>query len=115
MTTVFSVFRQTPYTFLKVTRGNVYGNQITETEQHMGVFKNRAGMQDGTTSELTTSTATLHAHPEDFAGDPSELIGQGIRHNGVDYQIVNVTAGTNFDSGVVEHLTFTLQKESYAG
>lgn len=112
--TVFSVFKQTPYTFLKVTRGNVYGNQISEETELLGIFKNRAGNQEGTTTELTTSSATLHAHPEDFAGDPSELIGQGIRHNGINYQIANVTAGTNFETGIVEHLTLTLQREDYA-
>lgn len=112
--TVFDIFIETPYTFLEVTRGNVYGNQITKETEFMGVFKLRSTSSTSNNIELRQSNATLHAHPEDYDGwETANLVGQGIAYNGTSYEITNVTGGMNFDTGVMEHLTFTLERASY--
>lgn len=115
--TVFDTFRCISYDFLEVSRGTVYGLRVkSETEGLLGVFKLRAASQDAMQGmELQTSSATLHVKPEDFTDwDINDLIGQGVRVQGVEYQIEAATAGTNFDSGIVEHITLTLQRASYA-
>lgn len=115
MATAFSAFKQSPYTFLEISRGNVYGNTIIGERNLTGIFKQRANQTDNGNIELYTSTATLHAHPEDFAGIATpDLIGQGIRADGIEYEIINATEGKNFDTGIIEHLTFTLQRADYA-
>lgn len=114
MTTVFTAFREIPYKFLEITRGTVYGNQIKSETELMGVFKLRANQATNQNIEMFQSNATLHAHPEDFkAYSSADLVGQGVRVDEIDYEITNVTAGLNFDSGITEHLTFTLQRASY--
>lgn len=110
--TVFDVFEEIDYEYLVVSRGNVYGNTITSSATHKGVFKLRSGMIQGD-MELSESAATLHAHSEDYP-DLSGIVGNGVRVNGVDYQITGMTLGTNFDNGKHEHLTFTLGAADYA-
>lgn len=110
--TVFDVFQETPYKFLKINRGEVFGNTITDEVNLMGIFKQRENQETMSNMELNISSATLHAHPEDFT-DFSNLVGQGIEVDGTDYEITNMTRGTNFDNGQVEHLTFTLQRASF--
>ncbi len=110
--TVFDAFGQTPYTFLEVSRGEVYGNKILSQTELQGVFKMRAGMIVSNNQERRQSSATLHVHPEDYE-DYSNIVGNGIRRNGVDYAIIGVTEGRNFDNNVVEHLTFTLERSDY--
>lgn len=114
MTTVFTLFKSQPYTFLEITRGTVYGNRIKNETELMGIFKLRADDQTNQNMELYQSTATLHAHPEDFkAYSSADLVGQGVRVDGNDYEITRVTEGANFDKGIVEHLTFTLERANY--
>lgn len=114
MATVFDVFTQVPYEFLEVSRGNVYGNRIVSRRALMGVFKLKSGMTANNGLEVTDSDATLHAHPEDFAGTPtSNLIGQGVMVNNTMYSIEGVSEGTNFDNGVVEHIYMRLQKDDF--
>ncbi len=109
--TVFDVFTQIPFEFLSIKRGQVYGNRIVSTRSLMGVFKLKSGMDKSNGMELLDSDATLHAHPEDFAGiNTNDLVGQGVRVNGQNYSIEGISEGMNFDTGVVEHLYMRLQK-----
>lgn len=113
--TVFDTFVETPYTFLTITRGNVYGNQITSESNYTGVFKLRSDSNSSNNIEIRESRATLHAHPEDYSEYTyADLVGQGIRYNGVDYEISSVTGGMNYQTGIMEHLTFTLERAEYA-
>lgn len=112
--TVFDVFKQVPYQFLTVSRGNVYGNMITAKRELMGVFKLKSNIAEKEDMELLKSDATLHAHPEDFAGmNTNSLVGQGVRVNGQDYSIEGVSEGMNFDNGVLEHIYMRLQKAKF--
>lgn len=110
--TVFDVFKEVSYDYLVISRGTVYGNRITSTVPLKGVFKLRSGMVQGD-RELAESSATLHAHPEDFS-DMDEIVGNGVKIGGEYYQITRVADGRNFDTGVSEHLTFTLGAADYA-
>ena len=110
--TVFDVFKEIDYNYLKISRGTVYGNMITETIPLKGVFKLRSGMTQGD-MELAQSSATLHAHPEDFT-DIDEIVGNGVEVGGEYYQITGITDGRNFDSGISEHITLTLGVADYA-
>lgn len=113
---VFSVFTSTPYTFLKVSRGGVYGNVIQSQTTAQGIFKLRDGMEATQTSENRQSTATLHIRPtEAFISDVgNELVGHGIRKDGKDYEILGVTGGMNYHNGSMEHYTLTLDRTDYA-
>lgn len=111
--TVFDVFREIDYTFQEISRGQVVGNVVTKERQLRGIFKLRENQETTNNMELFQSNATLHAHPEDFSDwNYADLVGQGVFVNDIPYEITNVTAGTNFDNGRVEHLTFTLQDSS---
>lgn len=112
--TVFDVFVQVPYELLTIKRGNVYGNRIVSKRSLMGVFKLKSNMDKANGMELLDSDATLHAHPNDFAGtNTNDLVGQGIRINGQDYSIEGVSEGMNFDNGILEHIYMRLQKASF--
>jgi len=111
--TVFDAFKQITYTYLVVSRGEVYGNRILSETDHLGVFKIRSGMTAVNGRETRESSATLHIHPEDIAnGD--EIVGNGIRYAGKDYAIVGMTEGRNFDTNEIEHYTATLERTDYA-
>ena len=119
MGTVFDLFTSDNYEYLQVERGMVEGNRITKTIPHEGVFKLRSGMTQSARGssmsadrEVEQSDATLHVHPEDYDGiSPDELVGNGIRYNGVNYRIAGVTEGKDFDTGEVEFYRLTLEKE----
>lgn len=112
---VFSLFREIEYAFLEIKRGTVAGDEIVSVTALSGVFKLRAKGKTDDRLEVRLSEATLHVHPEDFADfTTADLVGQGVRVDGVNYSISKVTAGTNFDTGVTEHLTFTLERADYA-
>jgi hypothetical protein len=110
--TVFDVFRQVPYTYLVVSRGEVYGNRIVSETQLKGVFKLRSGMTQAANQETRESSATLHVHPEGFSPD-DEIVGNGVRVGGLDYQVIGRADGRNFETGKTEHLTLTLQRAEY--
>lgn len=90
------------------------GNTITEEAELNGVFKLRTGEETSNNMELRNSTATLHVHPEDFEEPYTYLVGQGVRKDCVDYEITSVTGGLNFVTGIIEHLTLTLNIADYA-
>lgn len=111
--TVFDLFEEVPYQFLEVSRGGVYGNRITATHDAYGVFKLRNEKIQVNNQELRQSAATLHVHPdESFITDNS--VGQGVRVDGQDYEVIGQTAGRNFDDGELEHYTLTLQVADYS-
>jgi hypothetical protein len=110
---VFDNFELTPYTFLEVTRGGVYGNRITATHSAEGVFKLRSEMVMVNNQEVRRSAATLHVKPdESFIS--SIAVGQGIRVEGQDYEIIGQTGGKNYEDGELEHYTLTLQNTDYS-
>lgn len=111
--TVFDVFVLTPYTFLEISRGGVAGNQILASHEAEGVFKLRNEMVQVNNQEVRQSAATLHVRPDE-AFISSIAVGQGIRCEGQDYEIIGQTGGRNYDNGVLEHYTLTLQKTDYA-
>lgn len=112
--TVFDVFKQVDYKYLEISRGEVYGNRIVSATPLKGVFKLRNGQTESPANdmEVRNSSATLHAHPEDF-DDVNTLVGNGIRYDGQIYEVKNVTGGMNFDNGQMEHLTLTLEVADY--
>lgn len=111
--TVFDVFDLSEYEFLTVQRGGVYGNVITGSFTAQGVFKLRNEMVMVNNQELRQSAATLHVRPdESFIS--SIAVGQGIRCQGQDYEIIGQTGGRNYDNGVLEHYTLTLQNTDYS-
>lgn len=109
--TVFDIFQEQPYTYLQIARGKFEGNVIVSETNLSGIFKERQSQETTGNIELYNSSSTLHVHPEDYA-NIDEIIGNGVRVDGKEYEITNMTRGTNFDNGVVEHLTFTLQRAS---
>lgn len=113
MSTVFDEFELSPYTFLEVTRGGVYGNVIAASHEAEGVFKLRNEMVMVNNQELRQSAATLHVRPdESFIS--AIAVGQGIRVEGQDYEIIGQTGGNNYDDGEREHYTLTLQVTDYS-
>ena len=112
MGTVFNYFGSVDYYYLITGNSTVKGDVILSAEEHSGIFKLRDGMVEGD-RELRTSSATLHVHPEDYE-NPEELVGNGILYDGVFYEIIGCTAGTNFDTHEVEHYRLTLQVKKYA-
>lgn len=113
--TVFDVFPEglKTYQFLNITRGGVYGNVITESTDATGIFKLRNEMIQANNQELRQSAATLHIRPyEPFAN--SNLVGNGIRVEGQDYEIIGQTGGDDYENGDREHYTLTLQTTDYS-
>lgn len=111
--TVFDIFDLTPYAFLEVSRGGVYGNTITASHNAEGVFKLRNAMVQVNNQELRQSAATLHVR-SDETFISSIAVGQGIRVDGQDYEIIGQTGGKNYDDGEMEHYTLTLQNTDYS-
>lgn len=111
--TVFDVFTETPFKFIELNRGTVFGNEVKATKCLSGVFKMKQGQSTSNNIETPTSTATLHVHPEDFKC-PNHIVGNAIAVLGATYDIISMTAGTNFENGIVEHYTLTLQRTDLA-
>ena len=112
MMTVFDCFGSVSYKYLLIGESTIEGAVILSATPLEGIFKLRDGMEQGE-RELHTSNATLHVHPEDFE-HPEQLVGNGILYNGVFYEIVSSTAGTNFNTHEVEFYRLTLQVKEYA-
>lgn len=109
---VFDTNILTPYTFLEIDRGTVIGDVIVDTIESEGVFKLRNGMNSSNDQETKNSNATLHVYPdEEFIS--TGLVGHGIRIGTIDYEIIGVTKGMNYDEGV-EHYRLTLQERDFS-
>ncbi|TXG77794.1 hypothetical protein E6Q11_02220 [Candidatus Dojkabacteria bacterium] len=112
---VFDAFpeRLTAYQFLSISRGGVYGNVITASYNAEGVFKLRNEQIMVNNQELKQSAATLHIRPsETFASN--DMVGQGIRVEGQDYEIIGQTGGDNYAIGEREHYRLSLQNSDYS-
>lgn len=112
---VFEAFpeRLTAYQFLSISRGGVYGNVITASYNAEGVFKLRNEQIMVNNQELKQSAATLHIRPsETFASN--DMVGQGIRVEGQDYEIIGQTGGDNYANGEREHYRLSLQNSDYS-
>lgn len=112
MMTVFDCFGSDDYKYLVTGSSTIQGDVILSATPLKGIFKLRDGMVEGD-RELRTSDATLHVHPEDFE-HPEALVGNGILYQGVFYEIVGCTAGTNFNTHTVEFYRLTLEVKKYA-
>jgi hypothetical protein len=110
---IFDAFELSPYTFLEVSRGGVYGNVITATHQAEGVFKLRNEMVMVNNQELKQSAATLHVRPDE-SFITNDLVGQGVSVEGQDYEIIGQTGGMNYEDGELEHYTLTLQNSDFS-
>lgn len=96
-----------PYTYLAISRGGVYGNVITQQIQANGIFKLRNEQVMVNNQELKQSASTLHIYPtESFA--TQDMVGNGIRIRGQDYEIIGQT------DGMGEHFRLTLQNSDYS-
>lgn len=112
--TVFDNFENTPYTFLMISRGGVYGNRITAQTEATGVFKLRSGMNSQNNQETRQSDATLHIKPTESFLSLGRLVGHGIRKDGIDYEIVGETGGDDLETGMREHYRLTLQAADFS-
>lgn len=113
---VFSAFANTNYVFLQIARGGVRGNTIEAQFNATGVFKLRSDLVRGENSETKDSNATLHVRPTEsfLAANDNNLIGHGVRVNGKDYEVIGQTGGMNYQTGVLEHYTATLQESDFS-
>lgn len=106
----FDVFKCQPYDYLEIGRGNVYGNVIKSSRTLMGMFKDRDGLNKTANVENYKSDARLHVKPEDYnVKSCKELIGNGIRVNNQTYTIKDASAGTNYETGEIEHFRLDLE------
>lgn len=118
--TVFDVFDLSDYTFLKISRGGVYGNVIEESYPAEGVFKLRSGMVQANNQESRQSDSTLHVKPdESFIADITVdgkilFVGHGIRVQGKEYEITGATGGQNYETNELEHYRLTLQSADFS-
>lgn len=113
---VFSLFKSTDYTFLKLGQGGIKGNTIISSTSAQGILKLRDGMAVNNARETVTSDATLHIRPsEEFVIELGNLIGHGIKSskNGVtqSYRIIGQVEGYNFETNVLEFVKVTLKRE----
>ena len=112
--TVFDVFTEKTFEYLTISRGEVYGNRIVDSKVLSGIVKIKEGMQTQTNQEVRDSSSRIHAHPSDFAGLTSQqIIGNGVRYDGADYTITDMTEGANFDDGTIEHITLILERSDF--
>lgn len=117
---VFDLFSEVDYTFLKVSRGGVYGNVIQETFDAVGVADIDEGMISSNNQESYQSSSLLYVHPDEgymssiTVDGKVNLVGNGVRIDGKDYQISGMGIGKNQDDGTIEHYELTLDNTDYS-
>lgn len=116
---VFEAFPDgiTPYTFLEISRGGIHGKTIINTVDAEGIFKLRRGYSTSGNESNSTDDPRMHIRPyESFIvdGNYKKLVGHGIRHDGIDYGIKDITGGDNYEDGVREHYTLILESADYS-
>lgn len=115
MDTVFTAFVSRNYTFIKTTPTNG-GYKSVEEYEASGVIKFRDGRVLNGRQESYDTQTTLHIRPSEPFISPvnsaKALVGNFVRIDGDEYRINACTAGTNFDTGVVEHYRATLEKDN---
>lgn len=113
---VFDVFEEVSYQYLAIKRGDVYGNEITDVYNAVGVADIDGGMVTSNNQETHQSDSLLYIYPyESFIpANPKMLVGNGIRIDANDYEIVGYGIGRNQDDGTIEHYELTLQAADFA-
>ena len=113
---VFSVFDEVDYQYLEISRGGVYGNRIIGIHDATGVADIDGGMVTSNNQETHQSDSLLYIHPdESFMPDnPKSFVGNGIRIDANDYEIIGFGVGKNQDDGEIEHYELTLQSADYS-
>lgn len=119
MDTVFDVFVNQTYTFLRV-KQSASGNEVEQEYEATGIVKLRDGMTQTDNMEQRLSTSTIHVRPtEAFVADlDGNLVGHGVRvmsssGEPLEYRITAQTVGRNFDTGADEHIRVEVKKESF--
>lgn len=92
------------------------GTSIAGERTVKAVVKFKGGLKRASQLRRTSSDLTIHAHPEDFDeyANPQDIIGSALRWRGRVYSIDGVSVGKNYESGIVEHLTFNCSLAIYA-
>lgn len=114
---VFDVFDEVSYQYLVIgVRGGVYGNVITAIHDATGVADLDGGMVTSNNQETHQSDSLLYVHPDEsfLPTNPKSFVGNGIRIDGNDYEIIGYGIGRNQDEGTVEHYELTLQSADFA-
>ena len=117
---VFDLFSELDYTFLKVSRGGVYGNVIQETFDAVGVADIDEGMISSNNQESYQSSSLLYVHQDEgyissiTIDGKVNFVGNGVRIDGKDYQISGMGVGKNQDDGTIEHYELTLDNTDYS-
>lgn len=116
MESVFDVFEEVDYKYLVITRGGVYGNVIENTFDAVGVADIDGGMITTNNQETHQSDSLLYIYPEEsfMPSNPKQFIGNGIRIDTNDYEIIGFGTGKNQDTGEIEHYELTLQAADYS-
>lgn len=118
--TVFDVFPDATYSFLKISRGEVYGNVIQQVYTATGVLDIDGGMITSNNQEAYQSNSLVYVKPDEiFISDITDdkginFIGNGIRAYGKDYEVIGYGVGINQDSQEIEHYELTLQSADYS-
>lgn len=115
----FTLFTNTPYTFLKI-KQDVTGNTIDEEWEATGIFKIRDAMvQIDNIEQFDGLEASLHIKPsEPFIAElNAELVGHGIKasKDGTEpltYRIRAIVEGRDFDTGLLSFYRVLLKRES---
>lgn len=117
---VFDAFPESieAYTFLEIKRNTAAGDIIQSRTESEGIIKIRNGMTVANNQEMRETSTTLHIYPYepfiDLVGGLKYLVGNGIQHNGADYEITGVPGGENYEIGEREHLRLTLGVVDYS-
>ncbi len=118
---VFALFTNTEYQFLTVSQTEL-GNEILTEYTGYGVFKQRDAMTQATNIEqYAGNDATLHIKPTEpfITALAGQLVGNGVRVSkndaeALEYRIVQVNEGFNFDTNELEFYKLLLKRESFA-
>src|SRR5690554_2899731 len=92
---VFDGFDEVAYQYLVISRGGVYGNRITAAHDATGVADIDGGMVTSNNQETHQSDSLLYIHPNEsfLPANPKEFVGNGIRIDGNDYEIIGYGIG----------------------
>lgn len=114
---VFDAFEEIAYEYLVIpNRGGVYGNVVESSYDAVGVADIDGGMVTSNNQETHQSDSLLYIHPNEpfMPTNPKDFVGNGVRIDGNDYEIVGFGIGKNQDDGVIEHYELTLQAADFA-
>lgn len=111
-----SVFRHFRNGLEEITFSPVEGTAIAGERTIMAIVKAKMGLKRASQLRRTSSDLTIHCFPEDFADvvNPQDVIGAAIRWRGRQYSLDGVTLGKNYETGVVEHITFNCSLAIYS-